>query len=293
MEQPPTPRSNPVGASRVVGSLALACAVSSVACVAPRQHVDAPVTLASKTDASERQHAFDDPIRLQENDSVVRIVGDVSCTGTLIAEDLVLTAHHCVAARDKGGKILTHDVAPEKLNIELGGGDFLWGEVKVRAIVSPDCGYTTPEGDVAILVLARHLIGVPTVLPRHEPPRGPTSTSGGETIEIYGFGRCARNTPGIHQSRRDAQAIDDVRGGAFEAQASICPGDSGGPVYAWKTHDLLGVVSASVMDGEEAKLGRSIFTRLDRWTALFSAAREIADGADPNELPPFRTCASK
>jgi hypothetical protein len=37
-------------------------------------------------------------------------------------------------------------------------------------------------------------------------------------------------------------------------------------------------------------LAPSIFTRLDIWRELFSAARGIADGMSPSELPPFRSC---
>jgi hypothetical protein len=44
------------------------------------------------------------------------------------------------------------------------------------------------------------------------------------------------------------------------------------------------------MDGDDSTLGPSVFVRLDVWPELFSAAREIAEGASPNELPPFRSC---
>jgi hypothetical protein len=44
------------------------------------------------------------------------------------------------------------------------------------------------------------------------------------------------------------------------------------------------------MDGDDATAAASVFTRLDAWRKLFSAAREIAGGASPNELPPYRSC---
>ncbi len=66
-------------------------------------------------------------------DAIVRVVGDVGCTGTLIADDQVLTARSCVAVHDGAGRPLARDQLPEQLSVEL-GGDFLpWGEVRVRA----------------------------------------------------------------------------------------------------------------------------------------------------------------
>jgi hypothetical protein len=44
------------------------------------------------------------------------------------------------------------------------------------------------------------------------------------------------------------------------------------------------------MDADENTTGASYFTRLDQWRGLFSAAREIAAGASPSELPPYRSC---
>jgi hypothetical protein len=45
-----------------------------------------------------------------------------------------------------------------------------------------------------------------------------------------------------------------------------------------------------VMDGDAETQGLSLFTRVDVWPALFSAAHEIANGASANELPPFGDC---
>src|SRR5262249_2353457 len=140
-------------------------------------------------------------------DAIVRIVTDVTCTGTLIAEDLVLTAHHCVAAHDAKGHALSQDMDANQIAIELGGDYLPWGEVSVKAIVSPDCGYTTPEGDIAILILARRLIGGPTLTPRASSPRGKTSKQAGEAIDLYGFGRCALSSDGIKRAMRPGGEI--------------------------------------------------------------------------------------
>jgi secreted trypsin-like serine protease len=220
------------------------------------------------------------------------VLSDVTCTGTLIAEDLVLTAHHCVAVRDESGRPTGKDLDPSELEVELGGDYLSWGEVKVRAIVSPDCGYRSGNGDIAILVLKRKLIGVATLTPRLEaPPQGPAEGSRGESITPVGFGRCPLSRDAIRRVRRMGGAVQGVGLSDFVVQASICPGDSGGPALSDKTGEVVGVISSSMMDGDDSTLAPSFFTRLDIWRQLFSAAQEIANGASPSELPPYRSCA--
>lgn len=228
------------------------------------------------------------PFELSSNDdAIVRVVGAVSCSGTLIDEDLVLTAHHCVSARNERGQVQKRDIDPETIDVELGGDHLPWGEVKVRAIVSPDCGYTKGEGDLAILVLSRRLIGIPTLAARIA--RAPSQ---GEAIAPVGFGRCAQSRDPLRRKERAGSNLERVGRGTFVTPASICPGDSGGPAISTKTGEVIGVISASIMDGDETTVGPSVFTRVDVWSQLFAAAREIADGASPSELPPFRACAN-
>jgi hypothetical protein len=225
---------------------------------------------------------------VERHDAVVRLVSDVTCTGTLIADDRVLTAHHCVAARDEHGRVLDRNKEPEEIEIELGGDYLPWGEVKVRAIVTPDCGYATGDGDIAILVLSRHLIGMPISVPRIE-----AAPERGDPMLIFGFGRCALSRDAIHRVVRNENEtirIDRVSSGYFSAEASVCPGDSGGPVYSALGGDLIGVVSASVMAGDEHTKGHSLFTRVDRWSQIFAAAHEISLGASLSELPPYGDC---
>ena len=57
-------------------------------------------------------------------DAVVRVVGpQMTCTGTLIAEDLVLTAHHCVVERTAHGDFRSKNPpARGAVQVEAGGG---------------------------------------------------------------------------------------------------------------------------------------------------------------------------
>src|SRR5882724_5763980 len=200
------------------------------------------------------------PALTNDDDYVVRIVvGSVTCSGALFQDDRVLTAHHCVAARASNGSVLMHDVQPEQVRVELGGDYLPWGEVGVRAVLAPSCGYASGDGDLAVLVLERHLVGVATRAVRLESPPGKR-----DAIEPIGFGRCALSTDGVHRKHRAGGPIELVSEGRFRLSAAICPGDSGGPAVSGESGDILGVISASAMDGDELTRDRSEFVRVDQ-----------------------------
>lgn len=216
-----------------------------------------------------------------KDDYVVRlVVGSVTCSGALIEDDRVLTAHHCVSRRSRHGEMLPSHVEPEEIRVELGGEDLPWGEASVRAIVTPTCGHAAGDGDVAVLVLDRRLIGMET-----RPARIDSGPILKESIEPIGFGRCALSSDALHRRKRPATLVDTVSESRFRADASICPGDSGGPVMS-KSGEIVGVISAAVMDANEATAGRAEFTRLDRFRALFARAEAVAQGQSLAELPP-------
>jgi hypothetical protein len=216
-----------------------------------------------------------------QDDFVVRLViGSVTCSGALIDDDRVLTAHHCVSARGAQGETLSHDVDPESVRIELGGEALPWGEATVRAIVTPTCGHAAGDGDIAILVLERPLVGLEA-----RPARIDEAPTLRESIEPIGFGRCALSTDSLHRRKRPTANIDTISDARFRATASICPGDSGGPVMSDRG-EVLGVISAAVMDSDENTAGRAEFTRLDRFRALFARADAVARGQSLAELPP-------
>ncbi len=223
----------------------------------------------------------------QADDYVVRVVAEnATCTGTLIADDLVLTAHHCVAQRDISGEILEKDLEPEELRVELGGDYLPWGEVGVDAVVTPPCGHRAGVGDIAILVLERKLIGMTTLDPEldHVPQSG-------EELHTVGFGRCSLSGEAIHRKPRPGGRVLKVKESRYTLEASICPGDSGGPALNTEG-ELVGVVSRSVMDGSEQTVNLSEFTRLDAFRGLFANARAISDGASAAELPPVAGCSA-
>lgn len=279
------PRSS-VARIGALSALAL-IAAGSLGCFEPMQNGGVATPAAQMTDNPDRPLEMSSTMRVTVNkDAIVRLVaGDVTCSGTLIAEDLVLTAHHCVSARDERGRVMDQDIAPEKLQVELGGSHLPWGEVSTRAIVSPDCGYERGEGDIAIVVLSRKLVGMPTITPHLDgpPPKG-------ETILPWGYGRCALSREAVHLVSRTGGAVDSIYRAEFLGNAAICPGDSGGPALTMND-ELVGVVSTSVMDNDETTTGLTHYTRLDVWRGLFAAAREISQGASPSELPPYRGCS--
>jgi len=216
-------------------------------------------------------------------DAVVRIVGPSgTCTGTVIEDDLVLTAHHCVVERTKGGGFSSTLVDAGKLRIELGGDYLAWGEVKPRAIVAPPCGERGGGGDIAVLVLSRKLVGLPTMTPRLD--KAPRI---GEVIDPVGFGRCSTSSGGILRRSREGGSIRAMSGETMMLEASVCPGDSGGPVIVRGSHEVVGVVSLSAMDHDERTKAPSVMARVDAYRSVFANARMIADGASPSELPPL------
>jgi hypothetical protein len=212
----------------------------------------------------------------------VRGVGNVICSGTLIAEDLVLTAHRCVTQRDERGRLLERDLTPESIRIEIGSGALSMGEVTVRAVVAPPCRDTSVSGALAILVLSRSLSGVPI-----QSFRTNASPRANDAIMFFGFGRCAHSSDPVHLSRRRGGVLS-VQRGSFVAYTSICPGDTGGAVLN-EAGDLVGVLSTDVAgDAPIARL--STFTRVDAWDTLFAAAHQVSRGATPGAIQPLDGC---
>ena len=220
-------------------------------------------------------------------DAIVRVVGpSMTCTGTVIEDDLILTAHHCLVDRGAKGEYSKRLLEPSQVKIELGGDYFAWGEVSTRAIVAPPCGEAGGAGDIAVIVLSRKLVGLSTMTARLDaPPRL------GEEVYPVGFGRCALSPDGIRRKERPGGNIRSMTSETMFLDASVCPGDSGGPVFVKGTREIVGVVSLSAMDHDERTRGPSVMARIDAYRLVFAHARLISDGLAQNELPPLECTA--
>src|SRR5882672_1265458 len=249
-------------------------------------HVPQPKPAATRQE-EHRPWSLSPPIGVSMPDeAVVHVVSKgVGCSGTLITNSLVLTAHHCVVERSTEGEILEKDLPASALEVELGGDYLPWGTVKVKAMVAPACGYGGGHGDIALLVLSRRLVGLSMMQAKLSgPPRV------GEVIEPVGFGRCPLSTDGIHRILREGGPVERLSPGSVYASTSICPGDSGGPGRNQATGEVVAVVSAGVMDDDDQTRDPTTFTRLDSWRSLFVNAQLIVDGSSPSEVPPVGGC---
>ncbi len=242
---------------------------------------------AAKREAPIRPPSSPPPLEVSlPDEAVVHVLSrGVGCSGTLISNQLVLTAHHCVVERDASGEILEQDLAPAAIRVELGGDYTPWGTVRVSALLAPPCGYRGGQGDIAILVLTQPIAGGPVMRIRlGEPP------AVGESIEPIGFGRCLASDDGVHRTRRIGGPVEQVGPGVLSATASICPGDSGGPAWSNGAAEVVGVVSAAVMDESDRTRDPSTFTRVDVWSPLFEMAELVAMGTEVRRLPPIQGC---
>ncbi len=270
----------------VAAALSSICLCVPLAGCAPRARPPVAVPAADVKEGPPLRF-FPPPFALAApEDAIVRIVGpQMNCSGALVDDDLILTAHHCVVERGPQGEYTKQLVAAKDLHVELGGDYLAWGQVRVAAVVAPPCGEGGGGGDVAVLVLQHKLVGLSTLPPRLEgPPRI------GEELEPVGFGRCSMSSDGIHRQERPGGTVVATTAETIHLRASICPGDSGGPALARGGGEVVGVISMSAMDGDDRTSGPSVLARIDTYRAVFAHARLVADGTSPSELPPL-SCA--
>src|SRR5205814_610673 len=113
--------------------------------------------------------------------------------GTLVDDDLVLTAQHCVVRHDGNGNSTKTRLALSEITFEFGGTELAWNDKKeglrAKAIVSLPCGEQGGAADVAILVLERKMVGITPMKPRLDAP-----PKVGDSIYPIGFGRCQTST---------------------------------------------------------------------------------------------------
>lgn len=160
------------------------------------------------------------------------------CTATLIAPDVIVTAAHCALdGADWGpeGSRKYHVIA--------------WASMKAR--------------DLAFGVLESVPENIEPVRASERAPRPD------ETLVMVGYGcadACVRPDGSITHNREGIRRKGEFSAAGWEPVGyrsdvfSICPGDSGGPVYIKETGEMIAVASALQVEGEGSGT---------RWTRQF------------------------
>ncbi|MBP6630829.1 MAG: trypsin-like serine protease [Kofleriaceae bacterium] len=226
----------------------------------------------------------------------------VSCTGTLIAPDVVLTAAHCVDPLFIGNEVpgFTLDHTPHMGTPAVVAGSRTVAHPMFDLESDPGTGPGTWY-DIALLVLATPITSVePIALPG---PAEAALLDAGDVVDLVGYGRTS-NATFDYGVKFNAQA-PIVATSAGELQISNpgdpqnCNGDSGGPalIELGGLQRVVGVVSRSALSSECTDGG--IDTRVDHYLAwIEEQAPQVCtppepgcgvappDAAPPDAAPP-------
>lgn len=158
------------------------------------------------------------------------------CTGTLVDEEVLLTAAHCVYEPQKGVNYLER---PELLMVR-GGANVIESGAVTNAIGAQIVLHENWKGDIkdmegvdlALIRLNRPLTEFETYTIRER-----TSPQIGQKGKIVGYGLWEddlRDSAGVH--RQGDTTVQDLRKNRIEMgePSGVCNGDSGGPLFTFQ-----------------------------------------------------------
>ncbi|MEY4575550.1 MAG: hypothetical protein RL701_253, partial [Pseudomonadota bacterium] len=231
---------------------------------------------------------------------LLQIDDSATCTGTLVAPKLVLTARHCVSETDaellcaadgspvRGGRV-GQDIDPERIIVYVGQRQSVL-EARARgAQLVHGAADNLCNNDIAFLVLDRAVTDTPLAALRMR-----ETTRVGELITSIGWGLTKQGElPKVRLQRRAVPILDvgpspETPPHELLVGESICSGDSGGPALSDRGA-IIGVVSSGgngSFDEFRPELGcigpdtTNIYTRVAPFSELVARAFTLA-GATP------------
>jgi hypothetical protein len=227
--------------------------------------------------------------------------GRLSCTGTLIAPNLVATALHCVTSSVLGHFDCQPDGTITADSVQEGAIGPLVAPSNVKVYLGSPVDYSAPaaigarlygtgstqgcQGDLALIQLDRAL-DVPVASVRLD-----RMAARREQVHALGYGETDVVENRGFRLLREVQVIDVGPSSTGEPARSAsprtfvvgegpCKGDSGGPAFSADTGALLGVFSLNANDNCSAVGIRNVYTSLSPFSKMILDAFDKA-GAEP------------
>jgi trypsin len=230
-----------------------------------------PLTPAQQAQLDHETHLDDLPSgQATREDAVVRVIAHGGfCSGAVIGDALVVTAGHCL-----------EDLTAGYVYVELGQDALPWGRVGARDVMVCQGWHGGYEHDVGFVVLNKRL---PSDVPRlgvREGRREEVAAVGAKFV-ARGFGTAmlTTNIPDFgdtwstHAVARSG-GLEWSTTEAFAVELRSSSGDSGGPVIAEGTRDVVGVTSQR-SEGADAP-GFTVAARISACRGTLWQAQEVA-----------------
>jgi len=223
--------------------------------------------------------------------------GIATCSGTLIAPNVILTAQHCVAESSDGGFVQcgatrfypAHEASSfyvtTRVSLSQNAADYH----QVAEVLVPPGGDEFCNFDQALLILDQP-IPVEEAVPAT--PRVDVPLVAGEIYDAVGFGQTGPNGSSGTRYRRNDLYTDCVgtecsvttSAQEFEwvGEAGACQGDSGGPAL-----DALGRVAGVLSRGRQNTCDEPIYGHVYGWGDWIKEATAYGTSSRGLEVPPW------